>query len=410
MMEIENLSSYLYEKLASHIQNRIFEKKKIVLFGLNTSSYGTKKYLEDHGYHVSAYIDNDIRKVEENNNVMDILLPRQLDAKDYQIIQRRYIRSYIPEEYLLPFQEDLVILIASKYYSEMCEQVKKLGYQEGLHIIKTADFYDSEYILCDGKWSDGLREMNQKEIRDVQLGILEYVKRVCRENNIAYYLGAGSCLGAVRHKGYIPWDDDIDINLPYPDYLKLLKVLKMGDRYKPISLYNYKNKFPYFFARIEDTRTVMKNWEYPFLITSGVTIDVFPIWGLPDRQEDVLYFYDRIRALNAQLIESYIIHYCPDEKELQHREKLVQQICDMMGKYDYFASENIGYVLSKNRERDIMKRRVYDKVLEMDFEDHKFNVMSGYDEYLTALYGDYMRLPAVKEQRTTHSFRAFFKN
>lgn len=409
-MEIENLSGYLYEKLEDYIEKKTFEGKRIVLFGLNTSSYGTKKYLEEQGYQIDAFIDNDRRKVENSNDMVDILLPRHLNGEDYQRVEKLCIRSYIPEDYLRPFQEDFVILIASKYYLEMCEQLKKLGYQEGIHIIKTADFYDMEYVLRDGKWSDGLREMDRGEIRGVQLEILEHVKTVCKENNIMYYLGAGSCLGAVRHKGYIPWDDDIDINLPYPDYIRLLEALKEEERYKTISLYDYENELPYFFTRIEDTKTVMKNWEYPFLITSGVTIDVFPIFGLPDRQRDVMSFYDRIRKLNAQLIESYIINCNPDEKELQHREELVREICNMMGKYDYDESENIGYVLSKNGERDIMKRRIYHEAVEMDFEGHKFNVMSGYDEYLTALYGEYMKMPSDKEQRTTHSFRAFFKN
>jgi lipopolysaccharide cholinephosphotransferase len=292
----------------------------------------------------------------------------------------------------------------------MCGQLVKLGYEEGIHIIKTADFYDINHVLSDGTWSQGLKEMSRKEIRSIQLKILKHVKEICKKYNLRYYLGAGSCLGAVRHKGYIPWDDDIDINLPYPDYLKLLEILSGDKYYRPISLYHYKDEFPYFFARIEDTETIMKNWEYPFLITSGVTIDMFPIFGLPDRQEDIMLFYDKIRKLNTLLIESHITCDIPNDEELKYRRRLTQQILDMMGEYDYDVSENIGYILSKNKEKDIMRRRIYSQAVEMEFEGQKFSVMSGYDEYLTALYGNYMQMPSDKEQRTTHSFRAFFKS
>ncbi|MDD7402614.1 MAG: LicD family protein [Butyribacter sp.] len=409
-MQIENLSRYLYDKLDEFVEKGVLENKKIVLFGLNTSSYGTKHYLEQKGYQIAAYVDNDKKKVEDNNDMIDILLPRHFAPEQYKRLEKEYIRAYFPAEYLQPFREDAVILIASKYYPEMCTQLEKMGYQEGVHILKTADFYDVEHVLNDGNWSEGLQEMTREQVRKTQLGILDHIKKVCDENGIRYFLGAGTLLGAIRHKGYIPWDDDIDINMPYPDYIKLMEILKDDEIYQPISVYQHQESYPYFFSRVEDTRTIMKNWEYPFLITSGVSVDLFPIFGLPYQQTDVMPFYDEIRKRNNQLIESYIVYADADENEIEKRKTLIDQIIEMMEKYPYDETENIGYILSKHAEKDIMKRDVYESALEASFEGETYKIMSGYDYYLTALYGDYMELPSEKEQRTTHSFQAYYKN
>lgn len=410
-MQIENMSKYLYDKLDFYISKNVFRNKRIVLFGLNTSSYGTKHYLEKKGYSISAYIDNDKKKVEENNNMIDILLIRYFNVQKYAHICKQYIRAYFPEDYLLPFSDDVVILIASKYYPEMCAQLEKMGYEEGKHIIKTADFYDMQYVLLNGRGSHEheLRELSREEIRKVQLNMLDYIKEVCDANGIRYFLGGGTLLGAVRHKGYIPWDDDIDVNLPYPDYIRLLKIVEKDTYYQPLSVYHYAEKLPYFFSRIEDTRTIMKNWEYPFFIVSGVSIDIFPVIGLPDDKEESVSFCDTMRKLNYQLLESYILYANAEDEEVKKRKSIIQKICNMMEAYDYDSAKYIGQPLCKYGDRTNMKRKVYEGEAEAEFEKHTYHILPGYDDYLSALYGDYMKLPPKQEQRTTHSFRAFFR-
>ena len=166
-----------------------------------------------------------------------------------------------------------------------------------------------------------------------------------------------------------------------------------------MSVYSQKDKFPYFFARIEDTDTIMKNWEYPFLITSGVTIDIFPVIGLPDKRKEALEFCDKIRGLGSKLIERYIVNFQVDEYEVKTRMEIIEQICNMMEVYEYDRAENMGYILGKNGEKDIVERQVYSSAIEMEFEGRKFWGFKEYHIYLAMYYGDYMQLPPVENRK-----------
>ncbi len=407
-MKIENINQYLFHKLDKLIDNGKLNDKKIVLFGLNTSSYSTKNYLEDKGYQITAYIDNDQKKLEDVNEMIDTLLPRQMSKEDYLRIKDKFVRAYTPDEFLGTFIDNVVILIASKYYVQMCKQLENMGYVEEKHIIKTADFYDLNHVLTED-WMEGLRELQGDEIRQIQLQILEYLKKVCKENELRYYLCGGSLLGAIRHKGYIPWDDDIDVAMPLPDYKKLIELLRFDNRYQLVSIYNHPDEYYNFFMRMIDTNTVMKSWEYPFLMTSGVNIDIFPLFGMPDNNKEIDYFYNRIRNLNTRFIESYIEFSKETPELLKERAKLRKRIVDMMEQYPFDESERIGYLLSKYREKEIMSRSIYDKMIEVPFENSEFSIASGHIEYLEIIFGDYMKLPSKTDQFTTHNYRAFMK-
>ena len=408
-MKIENINNYLYRNLDQLIENGVLDNKKIVLFGLNTTSYSTKNYLEDRGYHVTAYIDNDIKKLEDAKEIIESLVPRQLSKDAYHDVIDQFVRAYKPEELFGDFQDDVIILIASKYYVQMVEQLEKLGYVENTHIIKTVDFYDLNHFLTEDDWMKGLRELNSQEVKQKQLQILQYLKQVCNENGLRYYLCGGTLLGAIRHKGYIPWDDDIDVAMPMSDYIKLYELLKQNDSYQPVTIYNHPDEYYNFFMKLTDVNTVMKSWEYPFLMTNGISIDVFPLFGLPDNNKEIDYFYNRIRKLNTKFIESFIEFSTETPEILRERAKLREEIIKMMEQYPFDDCEKIGYVLSKYREKEIMNRSIYSGAMEVPFEDCEFSIASGYKEYLEIIFGDYMKLPSKTDQFTTHNYRAFVK-
>jgi len=309
---------------------------------------------------------------------------------------------------LIPFQDDVVILIASKYYPSMCEQLVHMGYKENIHIFRTLDFYGLDDIIKDDDIIQTARELSEQEIRKIQMDMTVYLMNLCRKNGLHCFMTGGTLLGAVRHKGYIPWDDDIDMTIPMPDYKKLIDLIIEDDQYEVFTIYSHPESCSHFYMKIIDKNTTMKLWEYPFLTTSGVTIDVFPLIGLPKRMDETKVFFNRIRHLNTMYSNSFLEEIeVDDEMLLSYRKELRNEILDMIERYDYYESENTGYILSKYWEKDIMPRAIYKDEIEMEFEDIILAAPVGYAEYLERIFGDYMQLPPEKEQYVTHNYKVY---
>lgn len=409
-IKIEVMNKFMFENIEKLMCSGKLEHKKIVLFGLNTSSYAAKNFLEKKGYGVYAYIDNDARKRDEVNGLLEDILPHQVSESDYRQLKERMLPAYSPEDLLSNFHADTVILIASKYYEQMCRQLEGMGYQEGKQIFKTMDFYAMEEIFGNLATPECGQEMTVEEVKGCQMDILRYVRKVCQENKLRYYLCAGTLLGAVRHKGYIPWDDDIDITMPYPDYRKLLDLIyRENGRYQVWSPYYDKEKCFCLFSRVFSQDTVMKVWEYPFLITGGVSIDVFPLFGLPDREEEVMPFYSKTRRLQEKFISTYIECVEEDKGTITRRINLQEELLSHLEKYEFGKSSQV-FSVTKYKEREILPASIYEDSIEMEFEGCFFSVAQGYDIYLKALYGDYMELPPEWQRSTDHNFKAFWKN
>ena len=128
-----------------------------------------------------------------------------------------------------------------------------------------------------------------EELHQIETDILTAIDEICRKENIRYYLAGGTLLGAVRHKGFIPWDDDIDIAMPRDDYERFLKVMRKGAHpyYKILAL-EYKEDYPYTFAKVVDTRTRLQEEIGKDLPEMGVFIDIFPLDGMGDDRDKAM--------------------------------------------------------------------------------------------------------------------------
>ena len=236
---------------------------------------------------------------------------------------------------------------------------------------------------------------------------MDEVKRVCEQNNLRYYLCGGTLLGAIRHKGYIPWDDDIDVIMPYQDYLKFIEIIdKDNEHYTILSPYTNKEQCFTFFARMIHNDTFMKWWEYPFLMTSGVSIDIFALSGLPDSEDEIRFYYNKVRRLNTKFISSYLKLSYNDNDEIQAREKIRSEILEMLERYRFDDSKK-AFCITKYKEKDILPTSIYDKTIKVNFEDRIYDAAGGYDIYLKSLYGDYMKLPPVNQRTGCHNYKAY---
>lgn len=245
------------------------------------------------------------------------------------------------------------------------------------------------------------------------IGNLEAVDRVCREHGLRYYLWAGTMLGAVRHKGFIPWDDDMDICMPRPDYEQLISHWRewLPKPYEVISP-ETDPSYPYPFAKIEDaSTTVLERPDFKFL--EGVYIDVFPIDGAPADEKERRRHFKRYKFWRHLLFlrgrdpfkhghgpRSWLPWLLHKAYSLEHLQRKVRTY---MTKYDYGQSD---YVCDYDDGlRGVIEKRVLGTPQPYTFEDHQFLGVEHYDEYLSTKYGDYMTLPPIEKQIQHHFFR-----
>ena len=250
------------------------------------------------------------------------------------------------------------------------------------------------------------------ELRSIQMGILDHVHQFCEEHGITYFLSSGSLLGAVRHGGYIPWDDDIDIYMPRKDYERLLREFKDNEQFKLLNPAKEPHYY-YTFAKVVDTRTLMIEKETEgFEI--GVYMDIFPVDYVPDdlkerervfKRKKLLYKIRRCKISKSNPLHSRLAYWCykllPISVEQLNRmiRKLIvrkessQYVCHMTeagpGVKSCFPAEDIA------------------SSVDIAFEGKTYKTMVGYKDYLERTYGDYMTLPPV-EQRVTHHFEAYW--
>lgn len=262
--------------------------------------------------------------------------------------------------------------------------------------------------------------LDAAQLKKVLFGILRDVHSFCERNGIRYCLYGGTLLGAIRHKGFIPWDDDIDIAMPRPDYERFCETYS-SDRY---SVHTFKTDPDYLmpFAKVCDDRTVLVENRYPH-ISLGVNLDVFPLDGV-DSLEDArrkeirrrnLYFFLDLRNVSPQQIRREYRHWF--FRTVQHfalrlvpNRLLVGRFERDMAKTRFEESPFRGCVVWGYGVSETCPASVYSIFEETKpFESGRFHVQNGWHEYLESVFGDYMQLPPEDKRKTAHSSRAWWK-
>lgn len=173
---LDTISYNLEHEIEKH---NLKSNKNIYIFGTSTASYYVIHCLEQQGITIKGIIDNNEKKADTK-------------YRDY------YINT--PESSLLPYQENAFIIIASSFYKEMCVQLEKMGYTQEKQIIRAIDFS----AVLEQMITPDLPLISLQQQKSIQLDLLTEVHDICEKNNLTYYMIAGTLLGAVRHKGFIP--------------------------------------------------------------------------------------------------------------------------------------------------------------------------------------------------------------
>ncbi len=271
-----------------------------------------------------------------------------------------------------------------------------------------------------------MKEISVPESKEIMLNVLGDVADFCDKHNIVYYLAYGTLIGAIRHKGFIPWDDDIDIMMPRPDYERFVELYhKKGNLGISSPLVDKECVFIY--TKVYDPRTVKyeEGINYDMFSPIGIDIDVFPLDGMPSDSESARYKKDACRnSVMCNLLERAISRPSkPGTIKGKISTALVNPVCRLLGKEFFmkrilrFAKKyswddsSLVHVVFPNE--DSMNER-YDKSLFLEreivvFEGHEFWAPAGFDSILRMYYGDYMQLPPEEKRVTHHGNKIYWK-
>ena len=264
-----------------------------------------------------------------------------------------------------------------------------------------------------------------EEHKQVQLDILKFVADFCEKKGLRYFLADGTLLGAVRHKGFIPWDDDIDIRMPRPDYNRMRQIFNEECKDSHYHLIDPRdNDAHHYLIKIVDTRTIKiepyQDYSTGFL---GVDIDVFPIDGSPENEEDFLKWGREIRSYNRAYAYKKRVWYRALLSTLKDyvKGRTHPKLCLFMSPKDIADKVNVlseKYTYGEGTyasciglgELFRVPYKCWKDYIIMKFEDAEFRVPVGYDAVLTTKYGDYMTLPPIEKRVTHHANNIFWKD
>ena len=267
-----------------------------------------------------------------------------------------------------------------------------------------------------------------KEIQGLALNLLIQLDKFCKEFHIEYYLAYGTLLGAVRHQGFIPWDDDIDIWMKREDYRILIK--EFPEWGKTHNLYlNVAQTIPKKYNRIYaqvclgNTKLIANDRRNDF--EEGYFLDIFPIDGTPNNS-----FYRWFRLTYLQILKNIatLSAYGKNRKNASSLEATIIKIMvnlikifdiqKLMLRYEKVASQSScsssGYLqvirAGRKGRNDLLKKELFDTVVQVPFESIIANVPSEFDKILRHFYGDYMSLPPVEERKPHHDYILFIED
>ncbi|MCF0228546.1 MAG: LicD family protein [Parasporobacterium sp.] len=268
-----------------------------------------------------------------------------------------------------------------------------------------------------------MKKLTLREIQQAELSILLEFDKIARENGLKYSLFAGTMLGAVRHKGFIPWDDDIDITMPRPDYEKLIGLNKtpgfLPDYLKMACFEDGSLDVP--FMKIFDTRTKIREKNFKEKTVESLWIDIFPLDGLPESYEEKKKLYKKSLMFSKLNVAAAVkTGYGTTRAKVVLKAVFVKPAALLMGRhrigaiqkklasrFPYGKTPECGLtVWGYDGPDQALTVSEYEDLIEMEFEGCSFLCTSAWDKNLKGIFGDYMKLPPENE-RITHDMEAY---
>lgn len=388
----------ILEKISINLENvfkryKIFDKK-IAIYGLDTFSQAIESLLVNRKMSADYYVLYDEQMITSVRRQIKGFSARYLKIGS-ETIGIEFVYNMNPG--------NTIILLASEISQEESTRLLEDGYKVGENLFI---LYDRK-IDCFAEFTKNKKRVLLNELQNLEKKILQDFDSFCKENSLRYWVCGGTLLGTIRHKGFIPWDDDIDVFMPWEDYQKLIKIYPDNDKYRMICM--EKKEFIRdcytIWGKVVENTTILRERGNMMDCIHPAWIDIFPIIGMPSEQRQREEILREVIETERKFTENFY----RSNGSISKRNIAYENIIKISQRYDFEESDYVGVIGTQYRERDIVTRKVFDKTIRMPFEDIEVNVPVGYKEYLDNLYGlSWMEVPEESKRNSHHNLEAYW--
>jgi len=257
------------------------------------------------------------------------------------------------------------------------------------------------------------KQITLEERKAIQLDMLTEIDAFCKENMIKYSLAFGTLLGAIRHKGFIPWDDDVDIMMPLPDMLRF----KAGFKSEKLKYCDVDTEPHYEFAFSRISYNPTYNQKGIACKSYGISIDLYPVVALPDSEDERKYYFEKGSKLNNIRYKymkwrRWIIQRIPISTIIGHDKSIRKARDFVVMNTPKYGSTSVFFVVAtlfSKKDKLIHDIDLFDEIVTVPFEDRFYDITAHYQVFLSKMYGDYMTPPPEKDRHPYHGGHYYWK-